>query len=230
MNWLLWKDYRENRLVVFTAAGLLLVPHLIALGAACVQYFRWHESPGLWVQDFMVSSMYSLIISQLAIALIGGNAIAGERADRSAEFLASLPITRGRVIASKLLLSLAIVGVIWIADLSALLCLSTVLPRFGVRFDGIFEAVGATAIVAVMFFGVAWLLSSFLRSPTFSVAGALLAPLLLWTGIVFVCYLFQISDEKYMRTIAYSYFGLCLALAPVCFAVGTWYYLRRIEP
>ena len=35
MNWLFWKDYRENRLVVFTALFLLLTPHLFALYAGC---------------------------------------------------------------------------------------------------------------------------------------------------------------------------------------------------
>ena len=70
-----------------------------------------------------MSSIYSLIISQLAIALIGGNAIAGERADRSAEFLCSLPITRKRILASKLLISLAIILVIWLTDTMLLMYL-----------------------------------------------------------------------------------------------------------
>ena len=29
MKWLLWKDYRHNRLIVFTALALLLGPHLL---------------------------------------------------------------------------------------------------------------------------------------------------------------------------------------------------------
>ena len=47
------------------------------------------------------------MISQLSIALIGGNAISGERVDRSAEFLYSLPIARRKLLASKLLFALA---------------------------------------------------------------------------------------------------------------------------
>jgi hypothetical protein len=35
MNWLLWKDYRHNRLIVFAALGLLLLPYLIGLGIIC---------------------------------------------------------------------------------------------------------------------------------------------------------------------------------------------------
>ena len=35
MKWLLWKDYRHNRLIVFAALAILLVPYLIGLGAIC---------------------------------------------------------------------------------------------------------------------------------------------------------------------------------------------------
>ncbi len=180
------------------------------------------------MQDFIGSSIYALIISQLAIALIGGNAIAGERADRSAEFLASLPIAKQQTVTSKLLLSLAIAAVTWIPNAIALLYLSALLnvefPR-----DVLPLLLGGTAIVSMTFFGVAWMLSSFLRSPTFSVVGGLLAPGLLFTAVWFVCYLFDVP-ERYVEPITCSYFGLCLVTAPVCFCVGTWYYLHRVEP
>ncbi len=49
----------------------------------------------------------------------GANAIARERADRSAEFLAYLPISRVRILASKAALPLAVVSVVWAAALAA---------------------------------------------------------------------------------------------------------------
>ena len=36
MKWLLWKDYRHNRLIVFAASVLLLLPHVVALYASCL--------------------------------------------------------------------------------------------------------------------------------------------------------------------------------------------------
>jgi ABC-type transport system involved in multi-copper enzyme maturation permease subunit len=232
MKWLLWKDYRNNRLVVFAALAFLLTPHLGTLIMTCLQEFRWHVStPHLWIDNFAASSFFSLTVSQLLVAVIGGNAIAGERADRSAEFLASLPITRKKILASKLLLSLAIVAVIWVTDVAALLYLGFQLPR---RFDptGIVEMLGVTAIVASVLFSVAWCLSSFLASATYCVAAGVFTPLLLWLGMLYVAFLFdiEIGDEHFERTITFWYCGICLTLAPVCFGAGTWYYLRRVEP
>ena len=31
-------------------------------------------------------------------------------------------------------------------------------------------------------------------------------------------------------TFALWYWRICLTLAPLCFAIGTWHYLRRVEP
>jgi len=124
MKWLLWKDYRNNRMVVIAALVFLLAPYLGALIVSCLQVFRWHEDSQVWGENFAGASVLSLIVSQLSIALIGGNAIAGERVDRSAEFQASLPISRKTILCSKLLLALAIVVVIWVTDATTLICLS----------------------------------------------------------------------------------------------------------
>ena len=202
MNWLFWKDYRENRLVVFAALFLLVTPHLFSLFGCCVQSIRWGAGPQTWIDSFTASSMFSLVISQLAVALIGGNAIAGERADRSAEFLASLPIARKKILTSKLLLSLAIVGVIWVTNASALFGLASWAHQFWNDPQPVIAALatlGCIAIVAMMLFGVSWLLSSFLSSPTFAVGGGLIIPLLLYAGICFGCYLLHLGDDRWME-------------------------------
>ncbi len=145
MRWLLWKDYRHNRLIVFTALALLLGPHLVGVGILTVGRWvktdtrngqavywapKWHDVLG-------GTSCYSLFICQLAAALIGGNAIAGERVDRSAEFLYSMPIRRSRLLASKLLLALAMAAAIWLVNALIFLCVilrlegvPTALPRY----------------------------------------------------------------------------------------------------
>ncbi len=227
MNWLLWKDYRQNRLVVLAALFFLLTPHLIALFACC----RWHyDSPKHWIESFAISSIYGLIISQLAIVLVGGNAIAGERADRSAEFLVSLPISRSKILASKIIFSLAIIAVIWLTDASALAWLAN-LSHIRPDSNEIVEILGYTAITSAVMFSVAWCLSSFLASPTFAVCGGLLTPVLLWSSFSFVGYLFQIDGERqFWDFAAFLYCCVCLTLSPICFGVGTWHYLRRVEP
>ncbi len=78
MKSLLWREYRRNRLLMLSGAVLVALPYLIAFA----------------VNDFYVMANWSLGLSNMMAALLGGNAIAGETADRSAEFLAYLPVSR----------------------------------------------------------------------------------------------------------------------------------------
>ena len=95
MNWLLWKEYRNNQLAVYTARIFMLVPHLIVLYAIGRDAYRGlYDLPQRWMELFAISTVFSLLVSQLSIAILAGNIFAGERADRSADFLASLPISR----------------------------------------------------------------------------------------------------------------------------------------
>jgi ABC-type transport system involved in multi-copper enzyme maturation permease subunit len=229
MNWLLWKEFRQNQVVVYATLLFLLTPHLLAIYAACEQTYFWHASSRDLMGYFSLSSIYSLLLSQLSIVTAGGNAIAGERADRSAEFLGSLPISRKKVLVSKVLFSLAIIFVIWSIDASALMWLegrSQIIAA-----NDVANTLCYTAITSLTFFCVAWGLSAFLSSPTVAVLGGLLTPLFLWTGIFFVGYMLGYGSRPDAVELAvYLYCTMCLALSPICFGVGTWYYLRRVEP
>ena len=93
MTALLWKDYRLNRLVLFIGVLLLVGPILIAVGSN--YYSRWRTgSICAWPDLLVHTEITSLAFSLLTIGLLGGNAVAGERMDRSTEFLAYLPPTR----------------------------------------------------------------------------------------------------------------------------------------
>lgn len=229
MKWLLWKDYRQNRLVVIAALCFLLVPHLLAL---C---FSWtgasYASPtrSRWVENFTASSLYGFCIAQVVIALIGGNVIAGERVDRSAEFLASLPIARRRILVSKLLLALAIIAVIWLTDgLALCYAMELLYQHHGVDQGAAIEFFANAAITAMTFFCVAWCLSAFLSSAVIAVCGGLVAPLIAVSGPMFIAHLLGSPMQDFEPE---SWFlGICLTVSPICFVVGTWHYLRRVEP
>ena len=121
MKWLLWKDYRQNRPVVVMILFFLVIPHLVALCGACWMTFRESSERSPWTVCFGTSSLLSLFVSQLLVAVIGGNAFAGERADRSAEFLVSLPVTRGRIVASKVLFAVTIIATVWLVNAPGLM-------------------------------------------------------------------------------------------------------------
>ncbi|MEE8452208.1 MAG: ABC transporter permease [Thermoguttaceae bacterium] len=226
MKWLIWKEYRLNRLILIVGAVLLIAPHAIAL------YFAWRgigppangvASP--LAANLLISGGYSLVISQLMLAFLGGHAIACERADRSAEFLAYLPVSRARILAAKLTLPLFWAALIWTANLLILRLVIAELPLPGKRVEEqVWLMLSLTALTGLVFFSVGWLLSSMLESPTFSICGALIAPLLIvMAGI-------PLDWMNILHRAELWYLFTCLALAPACFIAGTWYYLRRVEP
>ena len=124
---------------------------------------------------------------------------------------------------------------IWLTSLLLMKCL---LSRFefigGPTHDVLWRIAGYTAVTTTAFFCVAWCLSSFLASPMSAVLGGLLAPAILWGVILFGGYLSgQLDDPRgdYFQDFAASlYCKICLISAPIFFVVGTWYYLRRVEP
>jgi ABC-type transport system involved in multi-copper enzyme maturation permease subunit len=228
MTWLLWKEYRQNRLIAYTALFLVAVPYVVGLYVLWKWGIRVLAGHPQWKACLVGSGIYSIGLSQLAVALIGGNSIAGERIDRSAEFQAYLPIPRRKILAAKLLLALLIVASIWLPN--GLILWGTcdeLIPRGG-RIDlGVVEMFGNIAIVGLTMFCVAWFVSSFVNSPTFAVCAGLVAPLTVVGGILFVTYLREIPEQPLLEIL---FPAICVTLSATCFVIGTWLYLRRVEP
>lgn len=232
MTWLVWKDFRLNRLIFIVAAVLFVLPYVIPA------VVTWYQTGTLFPKNAMnlrngpaVSCFWSLGLLQLTMALAGGNAIACERMDRSAEFLAYLPISRGRILASKLLVAVGLIAMVWLPNLAVIVSLAghpavLVDKRFLVMF-------GLMATTGLTFFCVAWFFSAILHSPTFSVCLGMLPPL-----IVGMCIATSMATQFHGsgRTAQIFgwyrdlYLGICLSLAAICFAGGTFCYLRRVEP
>jgi ABC-type transport system involved in multi-copper enzyme maturation permease subunit len=229
MKWLLWKEYRLNLVILIVGVVLLVTPHAVALAVT------WYGTgpifgggaPQLSVNLFL-SGIYSLVLTQLTLALLGGHAIACERVDRSAEFLAYLPLSRARILAGKITLALLTAALIWVPNLLILQVTVAELPELPItQGNGMpWTWLGGIAITGLVLFSVGWLLSSALVSPTFAICGGLGTPLLILLGAqtlaLVLGYPLEVVGPWYRRT--------CLVLAPACFLAGTWYYLRRVEP
>lgn len=227
MKWLLWREFRLNLLILGVAAFLLIVPYVVALIALCF------VEPGLprhvapWASALGGAACYSVILNQLTFALLGGNAFAGERNDGSAEFMAYQPVSRTRRVVSKLLLILITGLVIW--GLNAVV-LAPLFPYLDHRIldksllSGLF-----VAITGLVFFCVGWLVSALQSSTTFAVGAGMITPFVLAATLEFFAWWLG-WDSFEQNEVAMAYAIGCVLIALASFPMGTWYYLRRIEP
>jgi ABC-type transport system involved in multi-copper enzyme maturation permease subunit len=217
MKSLLWEEYRQNRQLLILVGLSSAIPYVGAL----VAYLYAHLSPyavePLWEPSVHEMSGLAMIVTFLACALIGGNAIAGERVNRSAEFTFYLPISRQSAWLAKTLVAVAACTTLCIIHTSVSL----------VSFPGNthdMEFLFIILSVCMMSFGSAWLSSSLLNSPAIaSVLGITVAPV------------YGVHWERILTALALptseTAFGIsATALGLVCFAVGSLRYLRRVEP
>jgi hypothetical protein len=241
MKWLLWKEYRQNRPILAAILTLLIGPHLYLLvglllmgGAMSMQDGPRHQPIPHWKIELCGSCMVGITLAQVGLGLIGGNAFAGERANRSAEFQGSLPLRRRKILAAKILLALLVMVLIWLPNMSVIWWAVGGVDSIG-REDN-FWAIGAIiAITGLVFFCAAWLASSIIANPAIAACAGLATPPLVFGG----CWLVLLG-QCYLATGTFCsraeaplmdwYLLIGLALCPVCFGMGTWLYLRQVEP
>lgn len=211
MAWLLWKDFRLSRSLF--AMTLLLVFGPPALAALVAWY--WHAA---WAPYLTRAAWFSLVASQIPVVILGGVAIAGERGERSAEFLACQPVSRGRILASKLSVIAGFVALGWIPSLSLLAAVSP--ASLELRF------LGSGASLLMLFFGMAWLFSCWLENPTFAIAAGLCAAIVLLFVVMSI--VTHLSSVEWFVVYALPWIWLTFGLGG--FLLGTRHYLRRVEP
>ena len=210
MSWLLWREYRLNRWILATAAVAILISYLF--GWLLNSYFPDEE-----LKD--TGPVLGLVWSLLTVALLAGNAIAGERADRSAEFLAYLPLERRRTLASKLLLH----------GIAVVVLVAINLPMIKQPLG--FVELGVGIGIAVLLYSVNWLVSSLQSSPALATVSGFV--------VLMVIVMFVAASEDLSRTqgafdwlemMIWPALILVCVLSIVCFSVGTWHYLRDVKP
>jgi ABC-type transport system involved in multi-copper enzyme maturation permease subunit len=232
---LLWKDYRLNRILFVMGAALLLGPYLVILiWAACSQQVPagTFGEPEFWAGFLLMSSMPSLVFSQLTVCLLAANAVASERADRSAEFLGYLPPSRGRILASKAILVWSSAVLIWCLNVLAAAAAPWISAIGKEHFTAtlpspLWEGMLNTVATGVLLLGAGWCASCLMDRTEFATAISVVTPLLLFCS-------FKLSNHFVAwpgaENVQNWYLGSCLVLGPLCFAAGTVYYLRRVEP
>jgi hypothetical protein len=226
MKALFWKDCRINGLVIVIGGVLLVGPYV---GAALWQigdaWPAWPSAPA-WAGMVLWSSQVSLAFALVTLALLGGNTIACERADRSAEFLAYLPPSRASILASKAALALTVAAVIWGLNLLMDWGLAPVISRQPLWQISRLHKTNLAASGAFLF-GVSWLGSSRLESPAFATSLGIASVFLVLIALAGL----KVSVGWPARDEFEYWSNVVLAtLGTGSFAAGTWYYLRRVEP
>ena len=224
MKWLIWKEYRLNRSILIFGVLALIAPY-----AVFAVVFLHDFGPDVSVREFVGTVLknavlLSMVLSQFTLCSLGGNAIACERTDRSAEFLAYLPISRPRILAGKITLSLLCLVLIWVPNLLVLAAVQMLEPLH-LGWSGYpWSMLVIIASTGSLLFSGAWLLSSVLESPTFAICGGLITPLFFVAGGL----LLESAGFEHRPGLWYPV--ACLTVALAYFIAGTWYYLRRVEP
>jgi len=227
MKALLLKDCRVNRMVLIVALLLLVTPLLVGTLVNVYGLARYGTLARPWPNLIVWTSVVSLALSLLTFGMLGGNAVAGERMDRSAEFLAYLPPSRAQVIASKAILAVGVGVLVWLVHLVLIYCLAPLVGEVTADVINVRDqAIPVFASTSLFLFSVAWLGSTFLDSPAIATGLGFGAPWVVFAVLSLFLYAFGFGD---------LHLGLWYHTLAVTFGIGSFvggivYYVRRIEP
>lgn len=224
---LLRKDCRVNRMVLILGLMILAGPLLFGVLMNLYGLARYGVLGWPWPNLIVTTGVVSVSLSLLTITMLGGNAVAGERMDRSAEFLAYLPPSRGQVIASKAVLAVGVSIFIWLVHLAIVYGLA---PLAGEISEDLMRhrdnVLPQLALIGVVMFGAAWFGSTLLDSPAIATGIGFAGPWLVLGVLALARYVLGYEDPGpgSWGTV------LGLGLGIGCFIAGIAYYVRRVEP
>ena len=229
---LLWKEYRLNR-DFFICGGMLLVLPYFMVWFVLSYTEIWNDMTATtgWVLYWESSAYVSVFASQATIAMLSAFMIARERADGSAEFLAYLPPSRLRTIAVKIGLILFTAAIIWSSGLSVSAIAQSMSEEVDDESISFIAGLPSFLLIAVLgglWGGVAWVVSSFSKSPAVAIISAFPAPLFVYFLLILSVYFF--SYPKNQSDFFDLYVVVCFGLAQVMYGLGIYCYVKRIRP
>jgi ABC-type transport system involved in multi-copper enzyme maturation permease subunit len=240
MMQLLKKDWRVNRTPIY---GTIAVMASLTLMNLLNWLIVWHKNEPTMHQDlawslaqaFEGNAILYVYGAAWMAAIFGSMAFAHERGERSADFLAMLPLRKLTALISKIIVPAVCMGcafgLILAFHIAAYVARLQSRNYYQMMTPGppAMNAYGQIVALWLMLFGIAWLLSTFLKFP------GLCACIAIATTVISLIILEDIfvPIERYSNDsgIIMPYFGIvgaCSGLA--CFIVGSIYYLKRIEP
>lgn len=231
---LLYKDYRllQFYIRISILTSIFLYPVCFGLVYWFSETYLEEDRKKLASQvltTLVASSIHGLILSCLFAAIIAASAIALERSDRSAEFLACLPPTRRQNLLSKLLLILSVVGGMLVLHNAATwgawqLTAYARVPTLQINF---YLNLVLTCVIVCMT-GFSFAGTSVMKSNGGPALLGLLSPLLSLFIVVGIGKLLDIPSEGDMFAIRYAI--TCATLGVTMLLCGSIWYLNRSEP
>lgn len=217
-----WRFFRVPMVALLIASGLWILYSLLVWG-------EWMSRPAdmeratSFLDLVDAAAAYGAGVVALIAAAFGGMAIAGERADSAADFLAMLPVTRLQIAISKWLVSLVMLGTgLLIPGLVATWFYFHGTPGHAHdNGDQFFRLVAMYGAFAVGFFGVAWLLGVLMQSAPISACVGI-AVILAAVTVTEASVPFQVMGAA--KDVVAAGMGLAGTV------VGTICYLRRVSP
>ncbi len=178
MRNLMWKDWKQNQNALLAVLAIVAVMYVIPPMAFLTQK-DW--SSGLTLREVAevvaASSYFVTWLTALLLApAIAGSFLAGERASRSSQFAAYLPIPRGKAVASRFISAFSWSGALLIPN-----AVIAVLAFWSFRAEGYprtdlwedIQILFAACTVFLLMFGLGCLWSSVLNSPAFGLVGTI---------------------------------------------------------
>jgi ABC-type transport system involved in multi-copper enzyme maturation permease subunit len=200
---LLWKDIRLNRFVILLAIFLVDTPYLTTAFALSA-FTGDSEINTSLTERLSIAFPFSLLFLALASAFIGGTPIAAERAERTDRFLAYLPPTRLAVVTSKVMIAISVLLLAWIVPLVVFFACDR--PK-NILFTGL--------SASLVLFGLAWLVSLYVRSSTVSGLASLIGGVIVLIAVRKLCF-------AYYGTQASSHMVDVMLWASIGFVVVTF--------
>jgi ABC-type transport system involved in multi-copper enzyme maturation permease subunit len=213
MKMLLWKDLRLSELCLLAGVMFIIDPYMFMFNP----YAYWYDFNHAWV--------ISTVISQLTMALVAGNIIACERADRSAAFLAFQGITRKKIITSKLIICFITFISIYVISFISIFWLDKL--KFGERDVIVIIQLHASIFATgFCFIGCCWLLSDLITNSVAAIVFGLLPPGIIACGLSITSeYLHWPRNEAY----PYWYTAFVAAAGLISLIAGTWHFIMSKE-
>lgn len=225
MRKLLWKDYRLFRPLLLLSASIVVLVYGVGIAAEMASSWPTFPSADNWAGMLVSYGTVLLFLSFFKTGMLGGYAIAVERSERSAHFLASLPPTKVLILASKLIVVAVATGVLWGWMFLSIHILASKLSTQPFNGTHTLTMSGAAA-TCVLTFGVGWCASACMEKPIIPIILALCSPLAVSIALMLAAAMLGISN---VRISDWSNV-VCVVLGLVAWITGSWSYHRRVEP